>query len=171
MLIEWVSLRTHVLDSLGFCCVYLLTWQNAQCVDKCMQWNECTIINYLDRENCALTIWFSSSVCKDPKQSLWHLVFHLPTTTARLSVAWMLTNVSLVVYLLIAICLPACQNGRCTAPNNCTCNSGWAGSDCSQRECFILVFVGLTSWSSVLPISLCSHLFSFMSKWRCVHCS
>ena len=37
----------------------------------------------------------------------------------------------------IAICSPSCQHGRCTSPNNCTCNSGWTGRDCSQRECNI----------------------------------
>ena len=37
----------------------------------------------------------------------------------------------------IATCSPGCQHGRCTSPNRCTCNSGWTGRDCFQRECNI----------------------------------
>ncbi|CAL4087112.1 unnamed protein product, partial [Meganyctiphanes norvegica] len=29
-----------------------------------------------------------------------------------------------------AVCDPACVNGNCTAPNNCTCEEGWTGAIC-----------------------------------------
>ena len=33
-----------------------------------------------------------------------------------------------------AICSSPCgTNKQCTAPNNCTCVSGWTGSDCLTR--------------------------------------
>jgi hypothetical protein len=31
------------------------------------------------------------------------------------------------------ICHQGCQNGRCTAPSECTCNAGWSETDCSIR--------------------------------------
>ena len=37
-------------------------------------------------------------------------------------------------YNNIAICSSPCgTNKQCTAPNNCTCVSGWRGSDCLTR--------------------------------------
>ena len=33
--------------------------------------------------------------------------------------------------ILLAICNPVCGiNKECTAPNNCTCVSGWDGCNC-----------------------------------------
>ena len=38
--------------------------------------------------------------------------------------------------LFIAFCSQRCYNGgTCTAPNNCTCQSGWTGHDCTLGLC------------------------------------
>ena len=33
-----------------------------------------------------------------------------------------------------AICVQGCVNGRCGAPNSCSCNSGWTGSRCTESK-------------------------------------
>ena len=33
--------------------------------------------------------------------------------------------------IILAHCLQGCQYGDCTAPNNCTCQSGWTGDSCN----------------------------------------
>ena len=38
----------------------------------------------------------------------------------------------------LAICTTPCVNGNCTSPQTCTCQSGWTGSLCNQRESLFL---------------------------------
>ena len=39
-----------------------------------------------------------------------------------------------VLMYILAICNPACDNGKCTSPGKCTCNEGWEGPTCNQGE-------------------------------------
>ena len=37
-----------------------------------------------------------------------------------------------------AVCSPACVNGgTCTAPNRCSCQTGWTGSNCATGKNYV----------------------------------
>ena len=37
-------------------------------------------------------------------------------------------------FCVLAVCNPDCDQGDCTAPDECTCHKGWTGSICDQRK-------------------------------------
>ena len=36
--------------------------------------------------------------------------------------------------LVAVVCTPSCVNGDCTDRNNCTCDEGWFGATCKEKE-------------------------------------
>eukprot|EP01137_Pigoraptor_chileana_P037720 Opistho-2@35233 len=47
------------------------------------------------------------------------------------------------------LCIPACVNGACVAPNKCRCNAGWTGDTCAIGGAS-----GVSSSSSVNPLAI-----------------
>ena len=39
-------------------------------------------------------------------------------------------HITICLVLLLAICLPPCENGVCERPDICVCEPGWVGSRC-----------------------------------------
>ena len=53
---------------------------------------------------------------------------------------------SIINYYLISLkayCPQGCQYGDCTAPNTCTCQSGWTGDSCNIGKITLIIIIML----------------------------
>ena len=62
---------------------------------------------------------------------------------------WKIIGIEFKFFCVLAVCNPDCDNGDCTAPDNCTCHEGWTGSICNQRKYQTYMYILHTDSCSV----------------------
>jgi len=78
-----------------------------------------------------------------------------------------------ILLLLTAICTHICQNGgTCSAPDSCTCTSGWTGNTCSEglwQHAFMIMNICLIHiLVHINTVCMLSRCFVIPSTWSCV---
>ena len=138
----------------------------AICIDSCNNEGICTA-----PDTCTCTPQWSGPTCFD-RISSPPFSFFLPLLSLSLSLSlffsffcFLFVCVLLLFfsYLKIAVCTPECENGDCTAPDTCTCTSGWTGPTC--KICKYLF--SLPSFSSSSPHSSPSRSLSLSLSLAC----
>ncbi len=51
-------------------------------------------------------------------------------------------------------CPEGCVHGECVGCNNCSCNFGWEGTNCSTRM-FIILYIHLTNITQLFVMVVC----------------
>ena len=71
-------------------------------------------------------------------------------------------------YNTSAVCSPGCANGgTCTAPNRCSCRTGWTGSTCATGKKLIMYCIVLNIYISAVCSSACRNGGTCTAPNRC----